>query len=168
MLVLDSAYIAQLNKQYSGGIFLKTVEFDDPDPDNPGMRYLVDHSESIVFNGNTYLPIRMMWDNIKTSQSMPIDAATITVSNLAGLVGKYVKRVDVSDTVVLLRLLHLDLLTHLTGHWQRSGTVLAVSGDVGSVTFTVGRRLGRNVLPRKVYTTKEFPGLSRETQKILS
>ena len=133
---------------------------------NTVLQYFVDHSESILFNGNTYLPLRMGWDNLKTSQSMPIDGATITVSNLGGLVGQYLKAIDITDNEVVLRLLHLDLLSQTTGHWQRRGFILAVSGDASQVTFTVGRRLGRSVMPRKVFTSDVFKGLTAEISKI--
>jgi len=144
---------------------MKAVELVE-DPSGPVVRYFVDHEESIVFAGHTYLPLHMIWDNLRTSQSMPIDAATVTVSNIAKLAGQYIKSIDVTDNEVTLRLLHLDLLSQTTGHWARKGTVLGVSGNAASVTFTVGRRLGRNVLPRKVYTSREFPALSNEVARI--
>ena len=96
---------------------------------------------------------------------MPIDGATITVSNLGGLVGQYLKAIDITDNEVVLRLLHLDLLSQTTGHWQRRGFILAVSGDASQVTFTVGRRLGRSVMPRKVFTSDVFKGLTAEISK---
>ena len=167
MLALTDEYIAKLNATTSGGIFIKTVEFVE-DYTGPVMRYFVDHTESIVFNGNSYLPLKMSWDNLKTSNAMTIDAATISVSNLGGYAGKYIKEIDISDNDVTMRLLHLDLLSQTTGHWQRRGFILSAAGDVSSVTFTVGRRLGRNVLPRKVYTQVEFPGLQSEVMRILT
>ena len=166
MLALTDEYIAKLNATTSGGIFIKTVEFVE-DYTGPVMRYFVDHTESIVFNGNTYLPAKMVWENLKTSHGMTIDAATISVANLGGLVGKYIKEIDLSDNDVTMRLLHLDLLSQLTGHWSRRGFILSVGASVSVVTFTVGRRLGRNVLPRKVFTQVEFPGLPSEVPRIL-
>src|SRR5690242_1690502 len=168
MLLLSSEYIQKLNARYKGGLFLKVVELvEDPDA-GPLIRYFVDHTEPIVWNGNTYNPLHMTWDNLKTSAGMPIDAATISVSNVlyGGQPGKYIKEIDVTDNEVTMRLLHLDLLSQLTGHWVRKATVLAVSGDVAQVSFTVGRRLGRNVLPRKIFLQKDFPGLSSEIPRI--
>lgn len=169
MLVLSDEYVQKLNADTQGGMFLKAVDLVE-NTVGPVMRYFVDHTESIVFNGQTYQPLKMRWDNLKTSQGMPIDGATVSVSNLGtlGQAAKYIKQVDVTDNEVMLRLLHLDLLSQTTGHWARKGYVLGVSGDVSNVTFTVGRRLGRNVLPRKIYTQLEFPALSPEIARIFT
>ena len=170
MLLLSSEFIQRLNAQYQGGLFVKVVELvEDPDA-GPLIRYFVDHTEPITWNGNTYNPLHMAWDNIKTSAGMPIDAATISISNIeyGGVPAQYIKTIDVTDNEVTLRILHLDLLNEITGHWVRTGTVLAVSGDVSVITFTVGRRLGRNVLPRKIFLQRDWPGLSSEIPRIFS
>lgn len=160
-----SDYVDKLNAQYSGGRFIKAVELIE-DYTGPVVKYFADHETAITFNGQTYQPLRMHWENIKTSNMMPIDGATVTVSNLGNLAVEYLKRTDITDNEVTLRLLHEDLLNQLTGHWSRKAFILAVTGDVSIVTFTVGRRLGRNVLPRKVFTAVEFPGLPSEVARI--
>jgi len=73
----------------------------------------------------------------------------------------------VTENEVTCRLMHQDLLYQTTGHWVRKLEVISVGADPRLVVFTVGRNLGRNVLPRKVYLQGEFPGLSSETPKIL-
>jgi hypothetical protein len=165
MLILDDGYIRKLTANYEGGRFIKTVELVE-NPVGPVISYWAHNPEAITWNGHTWQPIVMMWDNMKTSQGMSIDAATITVSNLAGLAGKYVKQIDVTGNVVTLRLLHADLLNQLTGHWERIVKIKAVKADQSMVIFTVGRWLGRGVLPRKVYTQEEFPGLNPEVPRI--
>lgn len=166
MLALSNEFIDKLNAERQGGIFVKAVDLEEIP--NSVWRYFVDHTDLVTWNGNAYQPLHMFWNNLKTSQEMPIEAATISVSNLAQIAGKYIKTVDVTENKVILRILHLDLLSQATGHWQRPCEVLSVQADISLVTFTVGRRLGRNMLPRKIYTAREFPGLESSQQyKIL-
>ena|SRR5215471_9974916 len=163
---LSNEYVQKLNADYRGGIFVKAVDFEE-DPSGPVMRYWVDYPTPITYNGNLYNPLFMVWSNMKTSQGMSIDAATISVSNLTTEAGKYVKEFDVTDNLVITRLLHIDLLNQINQHWFRALEVISVAADPGLVIFSVGRRLSRSVLPRKVYLQKEFPGLTSETPKIL-
>jgi hypothetical protein len=165
MLILDDAYIRKLTANYEGGRFIKTVELVE-NAVGPVISYWATNPEPITWNGHTYQPIMMNWNNMKTSQGMSIEAATISVSNLAGLAGKYVKQIDVTGNAVTMRLLHADLLNKITGHWERVAKVMAIKAEVSMVIFTVGRWLGRGVLPRKIYTQAEFPGLSPEVPRI--
>jgi hypothetical protein len=165
MLILDDAYIRKLTANYEGGRFIKTVELVE-NPVGPVISYWANNPEPVIWNSRTFSPIMMMWDNMKTSQGMSIEAATISVSNLAGLAGKYVKQIDVTGGTITLRLLHANLLNQITGHWERMAKVLAIKADQSMVIFTVGRWLGRGVLPRKIYTQAEFPGLSPEVPRI--
>jgi len=165
MLILDDAYIRKLTANYEGGRFIKTVELVE-NPVGPVISYWAENPEPITWNGHTFQPILMTWTNLKTSQGMSIEAATVAVSNLAGLAGKYVKQIDVTGNEVTLRLLHADLLNQLTGHWERRAKAMAIKADQSMVIFTVGRWLGRGVLPRKIYTQAEFPGLSPEVPRI--
>ena len=165
MLILDDAYVRKLTAQYEGGRFIKTVELVE-DTTGPVISYWAMNPEPVIWNGKTFQPVYMTWTNIKTSQAMSIEAAAIGVSNLAGLAGKYVKQIDVTGNAVTLRLLHADLLNNLTGHWERTAKVLSIKSDPAMVVFTIGRWLGRGVLPRKIYTQSEFPGLSPEVPRL--
>lgn len=165
MLNLGADYVDKLNSQYQGGKFIKAVIVTE-DPVGPVLKYWADHEEPITFQGNTYTPLHMVWNNIKTSQSMPIEGSQITVSNLGGQAVKYLKELDISGNTVRLQLLHLDLLNSTTVYWQRIGKIIAAQADINVVTFTVGRQLGKNYLPRKVFLQSEFPGLISEQPKI--
>jgi hypothetical protein len=165
MLILDDAYVRKLTAQYQGGRFIKTVELVE-NPIGPVISYWAENPEPIIWNGHTFSPIQMMWNNMKTSQGMSIEAATVSVSNLADLAGKYVKQIDVTSNPVTLRLLHADLLNKVTGHWERMSKVMAIKADPTFVIFTIGRWLGRGVLPRKIYTQNEFPALNPEVPRI--
>lgn len=165
MLILDDAYIRKLTANYEGGRFIKTVELVE-NPVGPVISYWVMNPEPITWNGHSFQPIAMIWENMKTSQGMSIEAATISVSNLAELAGKYVKQIDVTGNAVTMRLLHADLLNQVTGHWERQAKIMAIKADQSFVIFTIGRWLGRGVLPRKIYTQAEFPGLSPEVPRI--
>lgn len=167
MLIFDQAYLDKLNANYEGGQFVKAVILTE-NPVGPVLKYFVDHEEAIVFQGNTYEPLRMSWENIKTSQGMPIEAMTLTVSNLTGKAAKYVKEIDISGNTVTLQLLHLNLLATTTKHWQRFGKILGIPNvDRNVVAFAIGRQLGRNMSPRKVFLQSEFRGLSSDVVRIL-
>jgi len=162
----DRDYIDSLNKVYRGGKFIKAIVLTE-NPVGPVRRYWADHEEAISFAGNTYEPLHMRWDNIKTSASMPIEGASISVSNLTGAVRRYIREIDITGNEVIIQLLHLDLLATLTTYWQRKGKVLAgPSADVLTGTFIVGRQLGRNRLPRKVFLRSDFPGLTSDIPRI--
>src|SRR5215831_14625056 len=108
MLNLGPDYFDRLNAQYQAGNFIKPVTLPE-DPSGPVYKYWADNEEAITFGGQTYTPLRMRWENIKTSQSMAIDGASISVSNLAGQAVRYLKEIDISGNPVRLQLLHLDL-----------------------------------------------------------
>lgn len=166
MLILDDAYVQKFTAQYSGGRFIKTVELvEDPTPPAT-ISYWAMNPEPVIWNGKTFQPIFMTWANLKISQAMSIEAAAVAVSNLAGYAGKYVKQIDVTGNQVTLRLLHADLLNQITGHWERTAKVMSIKADQSMVAFTIGRWLGRGVLPRKIYTQTEFPALAPEVPRI--
>src|SRR5215831_10056722 len=104
MLNLGPDYIQKFNAQYQGGKFIKAVILTE-DPSVPTLTYWADNEEAITYQGHTYTPLRMRWDNIKTSQSMTIEGATIAVSNLGGQAVKYIKDLDITGNGVALQLL---------------------------------------------------------------
>jgi len=165
MLNIGSDYVDHLNSQYQGGKFIKAIILTE-DPSVPTLTYWADNEEAITYQGHIYAPIRMRWDNIKTSGSMTIEGCSVSVSNLGGQAVKYIKVLDISGNGVAQQLLHLDLLNSFTVPWQRFGKVLGVQADQNIVTFTLGRQLSRSYLPRKVYLQTEFPGLTSEVPKI--
>lgn len=165
MQTFDADYIDKLNSTYQGGKFLKAVVVTE-NVSPLVQKYWVDHEKEIEFEGHTWTPLHMRWDNIKTSQSMPIEGATISVSNLGNQAIRYIKTVDISGNEVVLKLLHLDLLSTLTNYWTRRFKILSIRADVHAATFTCGRTLGRNRLPRNVYLKDRYPGLSSDVARI--
>lgn len=162
----DSDYIDRLNRSYESGKFLKAAVLTETV--SPLIKkYWVDHEVAIDFGGNTYEPLSMRWNNIKTSQAMPIEGAEIALSNISGAVTQYAKTFDVTGNEVILQLLHLDLLTNLTRYWKRKAKVLGVRMDRQAAIITVGRNLGRNKLPRRVILNDEYPGISADVARIL-
>ena len=132
----------------------------------PLIRYWADHESAIDFKGNTYVPLHMVWQNIKTTQGMPTEGASISVGNLGNIAVRYVKAWDVTGNTVIIQLLHLDLLSNLTNYWQRRYKVLGVQADQMLATFSVGRQLGKNKLPRRVFTRQLFKGISSDVPRI--
>lgn len=165
MLDLDPDFVEKLNLNYEGGKFIKTVILTET-VSPLVQKFWVDHDYEISFNGNTYERLKMRWDGIKTSRLMPVEGATVTTSNLGNAAIKYVKQLDITGNEVLLQILHLDLLTNLTGHWLRKFKVQGVQADISVATFTVSRAFGHNKLPRKVFLKSEFKGLSSDVPRI--
>lgn len=159
----DGDYISRLNSTYKAGKFLKAVQVtESPEV----VKYWVDHEKPITFEGHVWESLPMRWDGIKTSQSMPIEGATISISNLGNQAVRYIKTVDISGSEIILKLLHLDLLSTLTHYWTRRYKILSIRADVHAATFTCGRVLGRNKLPRNLYLKDRYRGLSDDIARI--
>ncbi len=166
MLNLNPDIVEKLNLNYEGGRFLKTVILTESYGPTVN-RYWVDHEEEITFDGNLYSRLRMRWEGIKTSQGMPTEGATVSVSNIGNQAIRYVKIEDITGNDVVLQILHLDLLANLTGNWTRKYRVLGVQADINVAAFTCGRQLGQNKLPRKIFEKSTFRGVSSDVARIL-
>lgn len=165
MLTLGDDYIDRLNRNYEGGKWIKAVVLTES-ISPPVVKYWADHEEAIVYQGNTYEPLHMRWETIKTSQASPTEGATIALSNIGGEVAKYLKEIDITGNPVVLQKLHLDLLNSLTAPWTRRFKVLAARYDIMAAVFDVGRQLGRNRLPRGVITKDKYPGIVSDVPRI--
>lgn len=131
--------------------------------ESPGVqRYFVHHEDPIIFEGQTYTPLAMHWENIKTSMSMPTEGMQVALSNVGNQVVKYLKEIDITGNEVVMQLIHLDLLSTLTDYWRRKSQVRAVRADPSAAVFVLGRQLGQNQLPRRVMLADEYPGISSE------
>ena len=154
MCIRDSDYIDMLNRQYQGGKWIKAVILTE----TPLVkRYWAEHEEPIVFAGNTYQPLRMFWEGLKTSVGMPTEGSNVALSNLGNVVVKYLgKDLDPSGMEVTLYLLHLDLLNTLTRPYERFFKVIAARADQSLAVFVLGRQFGRNRLPRRMIFADEM------------
>ena len=161
MITFDVDYIDRLNRAYSKGQFIKAVIVTESI--SPLVKkYFVHHEDPITFEGQTYNPLAMHWENIKTSMSMPTDGMQVALSNVGNQVVKYLKDVDITGNEVVMQLIHLDLLSTLENYWRRKTQVRAVRADMNAAVFVLGRQLGQNQLPRRVMLASEFPGISSE------
>lgn len=155
MLSFEPDYLDKINAQYEGGKWLKTAIVTESI--SPLVkRYWVDHEDQIIYGGNTYDPLPMYWEGIKTSVGMPTEGASVALSNLGNIVWKYMKVIDPSAMPVVLQLLHLDLLSIITRPYERYYKVRNAKGDQSAVLFTLGRELGQNKLPRRVIMPEEM------------
>lgn len=167
MFIYDDAYITRLNALYGKGQFLKAIVFTES-TDPLVKKYWVDHDAEITFQGNVYERLHMRWQNIKTSSGMDLEGANISVSNLARKAEDYVETIDVKGNEVVIQLLHLSLLDTLTSFFQRLFRVMAVRADAVTITFTVGRDLGRgHQLPPEVMLKEDYPGLIDNPLRLL-
>ena len=154
MISFSNDYVDRLNRQYEKGKFIKAVILTEST--SPLVKkYWADHEDPIVFQGQTYNPLSMFWDQIKTSGTMMDMGAEVALSNIGNQVVEYIKDIDITGNEVIMQLLHLDLLSTLTSHWKRKLKVLAVRADVNVAIFTLGRELGRNRLPRRLILPEE-------------
>ena len=166
MIGYDEDYVDRLNRQYEGGKFIKAAEVTET-VSPLVVSYWVDHEEAITFEGHSYQPLPMRWDNIKTSQSMPTEGAEIILSNIAGQVTQYIKTMDITGNPITIKLIHLDLLSNLTNYYRRYFKVLGIRYDRQAAVVTVGRNLGRNRLPRGIILASEYPVISSDVPRIL-
>lgn len=168
MIDIHKDYIDKLNAETEGGRFIKTVILTEETA--PLLqRFYADNPEPITWNGNTYQPLGMSWGNIKTSESMPVEGSSISVSNLGNSTWRYVKNIDISGQPIRVELLHYDFLdgTITTQPaWQRIFKILRYRADRGVLIFDVGRDLGHNRLPRHVILKDEYRGLSSDVPRI--
>jgi hypothetical protein len=120
-------------------------------------KYWAEHEDPIVYGGNTYQPLHMFWEGLKTSVGMPTEGSNVALSNLGNVVVKYLgKDIDPSGMEVTLQLLHLDLLNTLTRPYERYFKIIACRADPSLAVFVLGRQFGRNRLPRRMIFADEM------------
>src|SRR5688572_5033487 len=97
----DGDYIDRLNRTYRGGKFIKAVVVTESL--SPLVKkYWADHETPIQFAGQSYEPLHMLWEGIKTSQSMLTAGASVAVSNLGNHAIQYIKEIDITGAPILL------------------------------------------------------------------
>jgi hypothetical protein len=150
-------WLARLNATHDAGVFLKSVELEE----SPSVtRYWVDADRTITYNGQTYTPMVMIWDGLGQAATFALPQVRVTVPNLLGEVTDYVESLDILGHRVVLRLLHLDLLSQVSDTDAITLEVLAIEGTLDRVTFLLGLDLSlRDYIPRDVMTKAEFPSI---------
>ena len=153
-------FITRLNKEQAGGKFLKAIIVTES-VSPLTLKYFVDNESSIVFNGNTYEPLSMSWQDFEVSREMNLPSMKITTPNIGGEVVDYVESIDILEHDVVLQLLHYDLLSDVNAKDELLLQIQAVEGDDMVAQFTLGLNLGfQDTLPRKVVLKTEYPGLT--------
>jgi len=158
-IIFENDFIDRLNRTSGKGKVIKAAILTETL--SPLVKkYWADHEEPITFQGNTYQPLHMFWENVKTGVGMTSEGANIGLSNLGNQVVKYLKEIDPTGNQVVLQMFNLDLIATMTRPWQRLFKVLAVRADTNAAVFILGRDFGRNKITRGVLTADEAPGLN--------
>jgi hypothetical protein len=159
----SSAWIDRLNRQSNAGVFVKAVILSESDSVT---RYWVDAQRPIVFNGQTYHPLPMIWEGVELSNAMSLPVVKVSVPNVGGEVIDYLEGVDILGRSVTLQILHLDLLGDVSNVDAVTLSVMAIEGNLEAVTFTLGLDLNLNEpIPRGVITLQEFPAVPRNIRR---
>lgn len=163
----SSDYIAKLNANHSGGIFIKAVDVVE-NPVGPVVRRFVSHHESIVFDGQTYDPVHMEWSGLEVQRGMSLPQMGVAVPAAQDIVMDWAETIDIRENDITFRLLHLDLLGDTTAQDQLLMQVQTVTADDLVVVFQSGLNLGlTDELPRGVILKQEYPGIPEGPQRIL-
>ena len=157
MKLFSDDYIARLNAQHSGGVFVKAAVLTVAPGD---LRYYADTQHTIVFDGQTYQPLAMAWGNMGQSGQMALPNVQVTVPNVTGIVGAFLETTSLLGNDVILHLLHLDLLGIVTDADNTRLQIMMVEWDRERAIFTLGLNVAlTDNLPRAVITRAEFPGV---------
>ena len=162
-----NAYIERLNETSgAGGRFLKAVIVTESV--SPLVkRYFVDDENQITFDGNTFTPLNMIWSGFEVSSGMNLATMTVTVNNLGGEVIEYIEKFDILENDAELLVLHTDLLTDVNSVDRLLLQIQQIQADDNAAAFTLGLNLGlTDLLPRRVFTKAEFPGLIDDISRL--
>jgi hypothetical protein len=150
-------WIAALNAQYGADTFVKAMRVDDP---VAGNRYFSTAQREIVFDGQTYTPLPMSWQGGEVSSGMSLPVVRVSFLDLTGAVEDYLEIVSLLGRTVELMILNLSLLEDPINVDALVLQLMAVSGHLGVVTFTLGLNLALDdMLPKYVISSSEFPAI---------
>lgn len=157
MKTFSNNWIARLNAQHSGGVFIKAAILV---VDGSTTKYYADVHDAITFDGNQYSPLPMVWEGEAQAASMELPSVRVTVPNVDGAVGAFVETTNVLGNDVTLQILHLDLLSVVTDVDKVTLQVMLIEWNGEMATFTLGINLALDQqLPKHVITRSEFPGV---------
>lgn len=165
-----NAYIERLNRMSGdSGRFLKAAIVTEQITPIVVKKYYVDNQETITFDGHEFTPLSMIWSGFEVSSIMSLATMTITIPNIGGEIISYIEEVDILENDVELLVIHTDLLSDPTAVDRMLLQVQLINADDNVAAFSLGINLGINdVLPRKCFTKKEFPGLVDDITRLAS
>lgn len=157
MKTFSSNWIAKLNAQHSGGVFVKAAILV---VDGSTTKYYADAHDNITFDGQTYTPLSMAWEGEGQNAAMELPSVRVTVPNADGAVGAFLETKDLLGNDVTLQILHLDLLGVATDVEKVKLQIMMIESTWEIATFTLGLNLALDQqLPKHVITRAEFPGV---------
>lgn len=162
---LTTSQIKELNARFSDGIFFEgLVIVRDPDANPIVTDYFANYPDSFELDGNTYVPLAMVFPDQKADGSMSLPVASVNLSNAGNQVIDYIE--DESNQVVIA---HNDVIMQVI-HRDRLGNVDIYSEVAMQASFVVdfgeivSLHVGLNIrleddLPTDTIEVSEFPGL---------
>ena len=160
----SNAFVEELNKDHSAGIFVRAVELAIP----AGTERFVAWEQPVIWQGNTYTPIYMEWSGLESDRGMQIPQMSVVVPAAYGQVMDWVEEVDIRELDATFRILHLDQLSDTESQDSFTLQVQTVTAD--DVIVVIGCSLTISLedhLPRGAIMKSEFPGIPENAAKIL-
>lgn len=160
----SNAFVEELNKDHSAGIFVQAVELAIPGD----TQRFVAWEQPVTWQGNTYTPLHMEWSGLESDRGMQIPQMSVVVPSMHGQVMEWVEDVDIRELDVTFRLLHLDHLADASSQDSFALQVQTVTGDDQVVVINCSLTISlEDHLPRGAIMKSEFPGIPENASKIL-
>lgn len=160
----SDAFVAELNKTHSAGIFVRALELNAP----TGMERFVAWEQPLTWQGNTYNPLHMEWSGLDVDRGMGIPQMSVLVPSAHGSVMQWAEEVDIRESEATFRLLHLDQLSDLSSQDSFTLQVQNAVADDHVVVATCSLTISlEDHLPRGAIMKVEYPGIPDNTSKIL-
>lgn len=138
---MTSVEIIEKNKLSTDSVWVKLLDVVIP---NSGTIFLCDTNDSIIWNGNTYVPFPFTLPELQESNDGSVKEVTMTLSNVRRVIGNYIQDYDyyrknggVENIIITLRIVNTEALSNLTPiSWDFK--VLSFTLAANDVTLTLG------------------------------
>ncbi len=136
MKTLTADLILEKNKLASNSpwLVLFTVKIND----TIGKVRYVDHPESIVFNGKTYIPFPIKFDTIKEEAKAGLFDLTMTISNVSRVIQGYLDNNELRGNKCNIKIVHKDHLGDSSAVIKERFEIVSWRSTLNEVQFVIG------------------------------
>lgn len=169
MKAFSSEQLKLLNAKSKTGRLVEAVVFTR-DQTTLVKDYFVKNTKPVIFQGNTYTPLDMIWDGLRVSNSMELPTNRVSTSNIGGVVVDFIEDndIEINGNDILLQILYIDKFNKITLVDEMLYQVeLLVAEYNKSATAHLGVNYSLNdIVPRGTIETQEFPGLRQDVIRV--
>ena len=166
---LSSKLIADLNKDYDGGVYFEAIIVTRDMSVTPRVKdYFCNYERPIAFEGNIYEVEPMVFDSgFSITSQMELPATKVNLLNIGDVVDTYIhkKGVKIRKNDIVLQILLIDDHGVVSEYDQErlQIQVLSASPQKGTATIFAGLnfRLSDRV-PRETLENDEYPGIRQD------